>query len=85
MSDSDLAIQGPAPMLGEHNRQILTTLLGYSDAEVDQLIAEGIVCETIKVPPRVPPLAVEELRERGRIGQHDPDYLRVQGVEPPKR
>ena len=69
-------------MLGEHNRHILTQLLGYADVEVDRLIEEGVVCETLKVVPRQPPLAVDELRKRGRIGQHDPNYLRVQGVEP---
>jgi crotonobetainyl-CoA:carnitine CoA-transferase CaiB-like acyl-CoA transferase len=33
----------PAPCMGEHCREILTSLLGYSDAEVDALLAAGDV------------------------------------------
>jgi CoA:oxalate CoA-transferase len=34
---------GPAPQLGEHTRPILSDLLGYSQAEVERLAAEGVV------------------------------------------
>jgi crotonobetainyl-CoA:carnitine CoA-transferase CaiB-like acyl-CoA transferase len=37
----------PAPLLGQHTRQICTSLLGYSDAEVDRLIAEGLLVEAL--------------------------------------
>ena len=33
----------PAPRLGEHTRPILQDLLGYKEAEIEQLIAEGVV------------------------------------------
>jgi crotonobetainyl-CoA:carnitine CoA-transferase CaiB-like acyl-CoA transferase len=33
----------PPPMLGQHNREILTGVLGLSDADVDQLEADGII------------------------------------------
>ncbi len=33
----------PAPNLGQHTRSILEDLLGYSTAEVDSLVAEGVV------------------------------------------
>ena len=32
-----------APLLGEHNRDILTRILGLTDAEVDDLEAEGVI------------------------------------------
>ena len=32
-----------APCLSEHTRQVLTSVLNYSDAEVDRFIAEGVV------------------------------------------
>jgi hypothetical protein len=32
-----------APALGEHNREVLRDLLGLSDADIDQLEAEGII------------------------------------------
>jgi crotonobetainyl-CoA:carnitine CoA-transferase CaiB-like acyl-CoA transferase len=77
LSGADLAIATPAPTLGEHNRQILTGLLGYSDAEVNRLDQAGIVGSFMKGPrgtPTNPPLALDEMRKRGRIGAHDPDY-----------
>jgi crotonobetainyl-CoA:carnitine CoA-transferase CaiB-like acyl-CoA transferase len=33
----------PAPTLGEHNHEVLTTLCGLTDAEVDRLTAQGVV------------------------------------------
>jgi crotonobetainyl-CoA:carnitine CoA-transferase CaiB-like acyl-CoA transferase len=36
-------LRGPAPTLGQHNREILTGLLGLRDAEVDALEAEGVI------------------------------------------
>ncbi len=36
-------LRSAAPMLGQHNREILTGLLGLSQAEVDALLAEGVI------------------------------------------
>lgn len=36
-------VRSPAPCLGEHTRRVLTGLLGYSDAEVDELEAAGVI------------------------------------------
>ena len=33
----------PAPMVGEHTREIATELLGLDDAEVDRLLAAGVL------------------------------------------
>ena len=45
-SESSTEIQGPAPMVGEHNLSVLTAYLGYSAAQVDELTRQGIlVCE----------------------------------------
>jgi crotonobetainyl-CoA:carnitine CoA-transferase CaiB-like acyl-CoA transferase len=79
LSAADLEIRGPAPMLGEHNRQILTRLLGYSEAEVDDLVDRGVVRETLDGSPQLQPLALDEMRRRGRIGTHDPEYRRTGG------
>ena len=35
----------PAPGLGEHTRAIATDLLGLDDAEIDRLIADGVLEE----------------------------------------
>ncbi len=42
-SESEIGIQSPPPLLGEHNREILTRLLGYSDEEVNSLQDQGVV------------------------------------------
>jgi crotonobetainyl-CoA:carnitine CoA-transferase CaiB-like acyl-CoA transferase len=36
-------ITHPTNLLGEHNREVLTALLGYSDAEVDELETAGVI------------------------------------------
>jgi formyl-CoA transferase len=42
-SESALGIQSPPPLLGEHNREILTRLLGYSGGEVEKFKEEGVI------------------------------------------
>jgi crotonobetainyl-CoA:carnitine CoA-transferase CaiB-like acyl-CoA transferase len=39
----DRWLRTPAPTLGQHNREILTDVLGLGDAEVDALEAEGVI------------------------------------------
>jgi crotonobetainyl-CoA:carnitine CoA-transferase CaiB-like acyl-CoA transferase len=42
-SDVDLTPRRPAPLLGEHNREILRDLLGYPEAEIRRLEDEGVL------------------------------------------
>lgn len=42
-SEVDVTPRRPAPLLGEHNREILTTTLGYSGAEVEALERDGVL------------------------------------------
>jgi hypothetical protein len=39
------AITTPAPLMGEHSRQVLVEHLGLDDATVDRLVATGVVME----------------------------------------
>jgi benzylsuccinate CoA-transferase BbsF subunit len=41
LSGTPLAVESPAPCLGEHNRQVLGKTLGYSENEIDELVASG--------------------------------------------
>ncbi len=42
-SESRIGIQSPPPLLGEHNREVLTSLLGYSEEQVKRLSEEGVI------------------------------------------
>ena len=42
-SESAVGIQSAPPTLGEHNREILTRLRGYSDDQVDALKDQGVI------------------------------------------
>jgi crotonobetainyl-CoA:carnitine CoA-transferase CaiB-like acyl-CoA transferase len=41
LSDTPCMVAAAAPCLGEHNRQVLGEVLGYSEAEIDALSADG--------------------------------------------
>ncbi len=42
-SESEIKIQAPPPLLGEHNEEILTGLLGYSREKVEELKKAGSI------------------------------------------
>jgi len=74
MSGVELAITRPAPQLGEHNREVLTGLLAYSDAEVDALEKSQVVGNEITNTGKVQPLHLEGMRRNHRIGRPDSGY-----------
>jgi len=43
MSETPGRVMGHAPLIGEHSREVLSRTLGYDDAEIDNLFAEGIL------------------------------------------
>jgi benzylsuccinate CoA-transferase BbsF subunit len=43
LRDTPPEVRRPAPLLGEHTRQVLTELLGLDDTEVDALAQEGVL------------------------------------------
>jgi len=43
LSGTPCAVEAPAPCLGEHNDDVLRRVLGYSDAEVAELAAAGVL------------------------------------------
>lgn len=42
-SSTPVELHAPAPLLGEHTREICTSLLGISDPEIDELIAQEVL------------------------------------------
>ena len=43
LSGDGNALRGPAPLLGQHNEEILTESLGYTQEQVGQLKADGVI------------------------------------------
>lgn len=58
LSETPRQIQGPAPLLGQHNTEVLTHHLGYSAVDVARLTQNGVLVEEEKV---------QELRKQGKI------------------
>ena len=44
--NDEVGVRGPAPELGEHSKSLLSELLGFSDAEIEELAAKGVVPPT---------------------------------------
>ena len=42
-SDADVTPRTPAPLLGQHNREIPCTILGYSAAQVAEMERDGVL------------------------------------------
>lgn len=42
-SGAEAKIRGAAPLIGEHTRAVLTEVLGYGEADADDLFARGVV------------------------------------------
>lgn len=48
MSETPASVRTPAPLLGQHSREVLRGL-GRTDAEIDALVADGVVEEKTEV------------------------------------
>lgn len=74
-------VRGPAPMLGEHNKQVLGSLLGLTDADLAKLEEDGIIgTEPIRRSRRQPQgHPFERLRAMG--AKIDDDYLETLSAE----
>lgn len=80
LDKTPLAVRGPAPALGAHNRDVLQGLLGYTDARVAELERAGVIGTR---PTVNRPLAHMEMDERvrlGRLAYHDPDFKQRLGI-----
>jgi crotonobetainyl-CoA:carnitine CoA-transferase CaiB-like acyl-CoA transferase len=43
MSVAEAKVRGPAPLLGEHNKEVICGVLGYSDDEFAALKENGVI------------------------------------------
>jgi benzylsuccinate CoA-transferase BbsF subunit len=60
--------------LGEHNREVLCGLLGYSEARFEAMAASGALGGSPSVFPRPNPLTYEEQLAQGRVRAVDAGY-----------
>jgi crotonobetainyl-CoA:carnitine CoA-transferase CaiB-like acyl-CoA transferase len=44
-------IERASPLYGEHNRRVLSDLLGLSDEQIDQLEASGVIASAPRTAP----------------------------------
>jgi len=42
-ADTSVSYEVPPPLLGQHTREVLQQVLGYSDAQIDALHAQRVV------------------------------------------
>jgi CoA:oxalate CoA-transferase len=42
-SHADIALDGPAPRLGQHNADVYGGLLGYSEQRLKELAEDGLI------------------------------------------
>lgn len=86
-SELEASAQGPAPTLGQHNREVLGSLLGLTDAELDELEAQGVIATqpNIPYPPQVMSQALkypyDRYLELGIVRALEPDYKQQLGLE----
>jgi len=81
LSKTPLAVRGPAPALGQHNREVLQGILGYTDEQYANLEQTGIIGDR---PTKSRPLAHMEMDERvkqGRLAYHDPGFKERLGIQ----
>ena len=50
VGDAPFDIDRPAPTLGQHNREVLTDVLGLADAEIDDLERRGVIGDKPRLP-----------------------------------
>ncbi len=78
LSKTRLSVRGPAPTLGEHNRDVLQGILGYDDARYAALEQAGIIGTRPTKPRPVLRMSMDERIRQGRLAYWDPDYLEIQ-------
>jgi crotonobetainyl-CoA:carnitine CoA-transferase CaiB-like acyl-CoA transferase len=74
LSKTPLRVRGVGPSLGEHNREVLQGILGYSDSRYADLEQAGIVTTHPTKPRPLAHMEMDERVKRGRLAYWDPDF-----------
>jgi crotonobetainyl-CoA:carnitine CoA-transferase CaiB-like acyl-CoA transferase len=81
LSRTPLAARGPAPLLGEHNREVLQDILGYDDARYAALEESGVLGTRPTAPRPIFRMSMDERVRQGRLATWDPDYKQRLGIQ----
>ncbi len=81
LSKTPLSIKGPAPTLGQHNREVLQGILGYNEARYEELTRAGIVSNRPVKLRSTSHLSVDERVKHGVLAYHDPLFKQKLGIE----
>lgn len=74
LSDTPAVAPQPAPIMGQHNRQILADLLGKTDDQLAELEEANIIGHTPLTPRGVRRPSLDEQVRQGRMQRYDTDY-----------
>ncbi len=80
LSKTPISIKGPGPKLGQHNREVLQSILHYSDAQCDNLEEAGIIADRPAKPGPLPTMSMDDLVKEGRLGYWDPEFKKKLGI-----
>ena len=81
LSKLPLATRGPAPTLGQHNREVLQDILGYDEARYAALEESGVIGTRPTAARPVLRMSMEERVRQGRLATWDPDYKERLGIQ----
>ena len=74
LSKLPLSIRGPAPKLGEHNRDVVQGILGYDEARRLALEESNVLATRPTIGRPFLRMSMQERVARGRLAYWDPDY-----------
>ena len=81
LSRTPLTVRGPAPKLGQHNREVLQGILGYDDARYAEMEQSGVIGTHPTAPRPILRMSMDERVHQGRLASWDPDYKERLGTQ----
>jgi len=81
LSRTPLTVRGPAPKLGQHNREVLQGILGYDDARYAEMEQSGVIGTHPTAPRPILRMSMDERVHQGRLASWDPDYKERLGTK----
>jgi crotonobetainyl-CoA:carnitine CoA-transferase CaiB-like acyl-CoA transferase len=79
--NEDVKVRAPAPMFGEHNREVLSNILQYDDERIAALERDEVIAQKPKKMREMLTLTVEEQVKMGRLAYRDAAYKKQLGME----